>query len=153
MKRTGGHRACAKTLELAILIALPILSHYLIPITVIIPKPYTYLGIGAMLLGLSLMSWTSKLFREKKTGFQLHNGATTFVTSGPFRFSRNPMYLGMLIWLLGLAALLGSLTAFLFPALFFVLANVLIIPPEEKLLAQRFEAQYDAYKRHVRRWL
>ena len=75
------------------------------------------------------------------------------MTSGPFRFTRNPMYLGMLIWLTGLAVLLGSLMAFLFPILLFLLANSLIIPLEERLMEETFGESFLDYKRRVRRWL
>ena len=152
MKRTKGHRTGARILEVAILIALPILSHYLIPVMIVIPRPYSYLGAVLMLLGLALMTWTATLFREERASFQLHGGSSALVTSGPFRFSRNPMYLGMLIWLVGLAVLLGSLIAFLFPVLFFLLANLLVIPPEEKRMEQLFGSQFVEYKRRVRRW-
>jgi len=152
MKRTKGRRTSARILEVAILIALPILFHYLIPVMILIPRPYSYLGAGLMLLSLALMTWTAMLFREERTSFQLRGESSALMTSGPFRFSRNPMYLGMLIWLVGLAVLLGSLIAFLFPILFFLLANLALIPPEEKRMEQLFGMQFTEYKRRVRRW-
>jgi protein-S-isoprenylcysteine O-methyltransferase Ste14 len=153
MRRTGGgHRTSARLLELAILIALPILFHYLIPVVIVIPKPYSYLGAAVMFLGLVLMAWAAMLFRQVGTGFQLREGGSILVTSGPFRVSRNPMYLSMLIWLTGLAVLLGSLITFLFPALFFLLANFLVIPLEEKDLEQKAGEEFSEYKRHIRRW-
>jgi protein-S-isoprenylcysteine O-methyltransferase Ste14 len=153
MKERKRHRTGGRIWEVALLIALPVISHYLIPVMIVVPRPYSYLGIAVMLLSLALMIWTAKVFREKETGFQLHGGSSTLVTSGPFQFTRNPMYLGMLIWLVGLAILLGSLIAFLFPILFFLLANFFVIPPEEKRLEQLFGAQFAEYKQHVRRWL
>jgi protein-S-isoprenylcysteine O-methyltransferase Ste14 len=147
-----GHRASARILEVAILIALPILFHYLIPVMIVIPKPYSYLGVALMLLGFVLMAWAAMLFRKVGTNFQLHGGGSVLITSGPFRLSRNPMYLGMLIWLIGLAILLGSLITFLFPALFFLLANFLLIPLEEKDMEQKAGKEFIEYKRHVRRW-
>jgi len=92
-------------------------------------------------------------FRKAGTSYQLHGGGSVLVTSGPFRLSRNPMYLGTLIWLIGLAILLGSLIVFLFPILFLLLANFLIIPLEERELQRIFGEQFIEYKRHVRRWL
>ena len=152
MKRTKSHRTSARILEVAILIALPILLHYLIPVMIVIPRPYSYLGAVLMLLSLALMTWTAMLFREERTSFQLRGESSALVTSGPFRFSRNPMYLGMLTWLVGLAVLLGSLIAFLFPILFFLLANLVVIPPEEKRMEHLFGEQFIEYKRRVRRW-
>jgi protein-S-isoprenylcysteine O-methyltransferase Ste14 len=154
MRRTeGGHRLGARIVELGFLIALPILFHYLIPVKIVIARPWSYLGALVMLLGLALAAWASMRFRKEGTGFQLQGGGSVLVTSGPFRFSRNPMYLGMLIWLIGLAVLLGSLVAFLFPILFFLLASLFVIPLEEKRLEQTLGEQFVDYKRHVRRWL
>jgi protein-S-isoprenylcysteine O-methyltransferase Ste14 len=137
----------------AILIALPVLFHYLIPVMTVIQQQYTYLGLLVMLIGLALSIWAATLFRKAGTSFQLKGGGSILVTSGPFRFSRNPMYLGMLIWLIGLAILLGSLIAFLFPILLFLLANFFVIPAEEKDLQDIFGEQFIEYKRYVRRWL
>jgi protein-S-isoprenylcysteine O-methyltransferase Ste14 len=154
MRRTeGSHRIGARIIEVGILLALPILFHYLIPVMIVIPKPYSYLGAVLMLLGLALMTWTSMLFRKAGTSFQLHGGGSVLLTSGPFQFSRNPMYLGMLIWLIGLSVLLGSLITFLFPILFFLLANFFVIPLEEKSMEQTAGEQFAEYKRRVRRWL
>lgn len=119
----------------------------------VVHKPYTYLGIALMLLGLVMANWAAITFRKVKTSFQLHGESSALTTSGPFRFSRNPMYLSMLIWLAGLAVLLGSLTPFLFPILLLLLANFLIIPLEERNMGQRFGTEYAEYKRRVRRWL
>jgi protein-S-isoprenylcysteine O-methyltransferase Ste14 len=60
---------------------------------------------------------------------------------------------GMLIWLLGLAVLLGSLTALLFPILLFLIINFLIIPVEEKRMERVLGEQFIEYKGRVRRWL
>jgi protein-S-isoprenylcysteine O-methyltransferase Ste14 len=153
MKRTKGHRSSARIIELAILIVLPIVLHVLIPVMILVPVPYVYLGAVPMLLGLALMTWAANSFREAEAGYQLQSDSPALVTSGPFGFSRNPMYLGMLLWLVGLAVLLGSLVAFFFPALLFFLANFVLIPSEEKRMDQLFGEQYVEYRQHVRRWL
>jgi protein-S-isoprenylcysteine O-methyltransferase Ste14 len=154
MKKTkGSHNIGARILEILILIALPVLLHYLIPVMIVIPSPYTYLGGVFIILALALMTRASRFFRKAGTGFDLREGGSVLVTSGPFRFSRNPIYLGMLFWLIGLAVLLGSLISFLFPLLFFLLANFLVIPREEKDLEKKMGEKYIQYKRHVRRWL
>jgi protein-S-isoprenylcysteine O-methyltransferase Ste14 len=106
-----------------------------------------------MALGMGLNVWAAQQFRQAGTGFQLQEGGSQVVTSGPFKFSRNPMYLGMFLWLLGLAVLLGSLIVFLFPVLLFVLANFVAIPFEERDMQQKLGEPYLAYKRSVRRWL
>ncbi|MBW2219264.1 MAG: isoprenylcysteine carboxylmethyltransferase family protein [Deltaproteobacteria bacterium] len=153
MSRTKNGQAVARTVEIAILLVLPILFHYLFPILIIVPKPYTYLGIALMLPGLALAIWAAMTFQRVGTSFQLHGESSVLTTSGPFRISRNPMYLAMLIWLVGLAVLLGSLTVFLFPILFLMLANFLMIPLEERNMEQMFGGQYTEYKQCVRRWV
>jgi protein-S-isoprenylcysteine O-methyltransferase Ste14 len=143
----------ATILEIMILLGAPILCHFLIPIVQVVTGFWRFSGIVAMVLGLLLANSGAGEFRKAKTGFQLQTGGRALITSGPFRYSRNPMYLGMLIWLTGLAVLLGSLISFLFPLLFFVLANFLLIPPEEKSLQQTFGEQFVRYRQRVRRWL
>jgi protein-S-isoprenylcysteine O-methyltransferase Ste14 len=156
MRRHGrGHRSSARVIELLLLIALPIIVHFLYPILTLVPKPYGYLGILVMALGLAIQSQAAKLFRDAGTSFSLEGdegSASSLVTSGPFRYSRNPIYLGMLLWLLGLAILLGSLSAFVFPILVFVLANFVLIPIEERSMQEKFGEAYLEYKSRVRRW-
>ena len=118
----------------------------------LITGPLRLVGIIPMVLGIVLASAGAREFRQAGTGFRMKDGGLSLVTSGPFRFSRNPIYLAMLIWLLGLAVLLGSLMAFLFPFLFFVLANFLLILPEERMLQDTFGGQFYSYRQQVRRW-
>lgn len=153
MNKIRKGRKAARALEIGILLILPILFHYLLPIWVIVPKPYAYLGIALMLAGLAMGSWAAREFRKAGANYQLHGESSALTTSGPFRISRNPMYLAMVIWTVGLAVLLGSLIAFLFPILLFAAANFLIIPAEERNMQRLFGEPYSEYRRHVRRWL
>ncbi len=152
MTRHKRRRGRSGIIELILLIALPILLHMLLPIRRLVPVPFNYIGIALMLAGFALMLWTSKIFRSTGTSYQLEVESSSLMTTGPFRYSRNPMYLGMLIWLLGLATLLGSLMAFLFPVMLFFLATAFIIPVEEKRLENSYGEEYRAYKQRVRRW-
>lgn len=152
-EKKKGHRRSSGIIEIVILVILPILLHYLIPIRIVIFPPYSYFGAVVMLLGLGLMLWAASVFRKAGTGFQLEGGGSVLVTTGPFRFSRNPMYLGILIWLIGFAVLLGSLIVFVVPLIVFLLAQFLLIPVEEKRMEQMFGEEYVVYRRRVRRWL
>ena len=143
----------ATLLEIMVLLGAPILCHYLVPLAKLITGLWRLSGIIPMILGLVLANSGSREFRRAGTGFQLKTGGSSLVTSGPFRYSRNPIYLGMLIWLVGLAVLLGSLVAFLVPLLFFVLTNLLLIPREERKMQETFGEQFVSYRQHVRRWL
>jgi protein-S-isoprenylcysteine O-methyltransferase Ste14 len=153
MNKSHNFRSLARFVEIAILFLLPILLHFLLPIAQIVVPPYTYMGIPVMLGGLALTSWAARTFKEARAGFSLGGERPNLVMGGPFRFTRNPMYLGMIIWLLGLAIVLGSLIVFIFPVLVFVLANFFLIPMEEKSMEQTFGPQFDLYRKRVRRWL
>jgi protein-S-isoprenylcysteine O-methyltransferase Ste14 len=79
--------------------------------------------------------------------------ATRLVTDGVFRISRNPMYLGLLLLLIGWALWLGSASVWLIPPLFVITITVVQIIPEERALGQLFGAQYLAYRASVARWI
>jgi protein-S-isoprenylcysteine O-methyltransferase Ste14 len=79
--------------------------------------------------------------------------ASALVVKGLYRFSRNPMYLGMLLILLGWAVWLAQPLTLAGPALFVILIERLQILPEERALEATFGAEYQAYKKRVRRWI
>lgn len=79
--------------------------------------------------------------------------ASALVVSGVFRLTRNPMYLGMLLVLLGWSVLLANALALLFATVFIPLMNRLQIAPEERILAATFGPAFTAYQSAVRRWL
>lgn len=81
------------------------------------------------------------------------DSATTLVSGGIYRYSRNPMYLGIALMMLGWAIWLGSSYGLIPPAVFVLYLNRFQIRPEEEALRARFGAEYLAYKRAVRRWL
>jgi protein-S-isoprenylcysteine O-methyltransferase Ste14 len=79
--------------------------------------------------------------------------AAVLVTTGIFRWSRNPMYVGLTVALLGWAAFLSALWPLLGPVIFVLYIDRFQIRPEERVLAERFGAEYADYARRVRRWL
>ncbi len=79
--------------------------------------------------------------------------AAVLVTTGLYRFSRNPMYLGLLLLLAGWAVALANGAAFLLLPGFVLAMNRLQIRPEERMLRTKFGAEYESYLRTVRRWL
>ena len=92
--------------------------------------------------------------RVKTTVNPLHpEAATALVASGIYRLTRNPMYLGLLLALLGWAVDLANALAFVFPAAYVPLMNHLQIIPEETALAAKFGAEFEVYRSKVRRWL
>jgi len=104
--------------------------------------------------GLSVDLYSLLLFFKAKTTVNpLKPSASALVTGGMYRFSRNPMYLGMLLLLCGWAVYLGALSALLLAPLFIVVLNRLQIMPEERMLAKLFPKDYSGYCSQVRRWL
>ena len=94
-------------------------------------------------------------FRRARTTFNplAPQRARTVVTSGVYRHTRNPMYLGMLIVLAGWAVWLGNAAAWLGLPLSVALLTVLQIRPEERILAERFGEDFKRYAARVRRWI
>lgn len=79
--------------------------------------------------------------------------ASALVTAGVYRFTRNPMYVGMLLFLLAWGVYLDCLPAFIGPVLFVLYMNRFQIGPEERVLREKFGAPFEAYMGEVRRWL
>jgi len=92
-------------------------------------------------------------FKAKTTINPLTPSASTLITYGLYKYTRNPMYLGMLLILAGWSSYLGALSAVLMLPLFVFVINQLQIKPEELKLQQLFGQQYDDYCYNVRRWL
>jgi len=127
--------------------------NYFSPNVKIIHPPFNFFGIGITVGGLVSMISAFRLFKKKGTTHNPHGRSTVLVTSGPFSFSRNPMYLGLSFVLLGIAVFMGTISLFLAPLAFLWTINAVIIPREERKLAKIFGQKYLDYKSHVRRWL
>ena len=129
-----------------------IILHYLFP-TPLIPKQYNYLGIVLFVAGLLILFWSFGLFKKKETPILPGRKPTALVIEGPYKFTRNPMYLGVATALLGVAIFLGDILAFLAPIIFFTFVSLRFIPREEKIMENLFGKNYLDYKKKVRRWL
>lgn len=103
--------------------------------------------------GMVLAAWARVLFKRKGIPVRPGEDMTELETSGPYGFTRNPMYLGMTSILLGESFLLGSLAAFAGPLAFWAVINFMFIPFEEGRLEDTFGQEYLEYKRRVRRWV
>ena len=126
--------------------------HYLFP-TPLIPKPFNYFGILFFVAGLMILFWSFGLFKKKDTPILPGQKPTALVIEGPYKFTRNPMYLGVTTALAGVAIYLGDIIAFLSPIVFFMFVSIKFIPREEKLMKNLFGKKYLSYKKQVRRWL
>ncbi|MFY9983184.1 MAG: isoprenylcysteine carboxylmethyltransferase family protein [Chthoniobacterales bacterium] len=92
-------------------------------------------------------------FKSRRTPVRPGAEPTQLVLSGPYRITRNPMYLGLLLISIGCLFAFESLWFLIPPIVFFGLINFRLIPFEEQLLHEHFGVEYDAYRKRVRRWL
>ncbi len=110
-------------------------------------------GSAVILVGLALLVIAGGLFKKADTDLIPFRDVSALVTSGVYRFTRNPMYLGMAIVLLGCAMTVGAATAFLVPPLFMLIIEFRYIRPEEDMLRGLFPQEFPAYCQRVRRWV
>ena len=111
-------------------------------------------GAALIVAGFALSVWAALTFRRQRAEIMPSSEThSTLVASGPFRFSRNPMYLGALLIGTGTALVAGTWLMWLVPVLLFVLQNFVIIPFEENSMEGTFGDAYRAYRARVRRWI
>jgi protein-S-isoprenylcysteine O-methyltransferase Ste14 len=125
----------------------------LAPGPMIMSFPYNLAGALVAALGLGLTLSGARLFSRVGTNIKTFNEPGTLVTGGAFRWTRNPMYLGFLLLLAGIAILLGAATPFAAVALFALVADRWYIAFEEQALERKFGAAYAAYRQTTRRWI
>ena len=106
-----------------------------------------------IVLGLGIMLWAMLTFRLAHTSVLPFRPATAIVTRGPYRFSRNPMYVGLSLLYVGLAFLTGMAWPLVVLPVVLVALTALVIRREERYLEDAFGAEYAAYSARVRRWL
>ena len=113
-------------------------------------RPLGWLAVG---VGLALFVWTLWTFARHRTTVNPYSGASTLCTRGPFRFSRNPIYLGDWFLLSGVSLLLGTLWPLAFAPLIWLMLRFGVIRHEEVHLEAKFGDAYRDYKARVRRWI
>jgi protein-S-isoprenylcysteine O-methyltransferase Ste14 len=129
------------------------LANRYFPVYQYVQPPFAYSGIILVLSGIIMAAISAGMFKKADTGIEPFDEATTLVTRGFYRYTRNPMYLGMFLILMGVAVLLGSAGAVL-PVVFFVLViRYNFVAGEERFLEAAFRQKYLDYKDKVRRWI
>jgi protein-S-isoprenylcysteine O-methyltransferase Ste14 len=110
-------------------------------------------GLALLVLGAALATWSRRTMQGAGTSMHPALPATALVVAGPFRFSRNPMYLARTLLYLGLGCLVNALwvVAFLVPLL--LVMHYGVIAREERYLGAKFGEAYRHYQADVRRWL
>ena len=127
--------------------------HFLFPLPEVVPYPWQLLGCIPLLFGILLNVVADQAFKRNYTTVKPFEESTSLITTGIFRLSRHPMYLGMVLILIGIALLFGSLLPFLVIPVFAVLMDVIFIRAEERMLADKFGDSWQKYQAKVRRWI
>jgi protein-S-isoprenylcysteine O-methyltransferase Ste14 len=134
------------------ILILIITLYFLLPGYNLIPFPYNLCGVIAGLAGFIIMGKAHDRFRQYKTTLKIAE-SKFMIKDGPFAFSRNPMYLGMSLLLLGFAIGFANLLTIALPFLFWLYLSLIIIPVEEDMMKRVFGTEYLQYKKSVRRWI
>jgi protein-S-isoprenylcysteine O-methyltransferase Ste14 len=141
-------------LWIVILLVIGLCIHWLLPTRDILDWRCYPAGIILFVLGIFSVFWAGSLFRKRGTEILPHSPTNKLLMmDGPYRFTRNPMYLGMTLVLLGIAFFVGTLPMFLVPVVFFCIINFVFIPFEEAKMQRQFGDQFANYKQRVRRWI
>jgi protein-S-isoprenylcysteine O-methyltransferase Ste14 len=137
----------------AVALILSLFLNNRVPLPLIPGRTKTLLG--TLLIGGSGTTGLLALREMRKVGTNVNPAqpTTALVTSGPYRFTRNPLYLTMMLVYMGVGVLFDSLWTLLLLPFVLLLMNRGVIEREEAYLEQKFGAQYRAYKANVRRWL
>lgn len=115
--------------------------------------PARVIGLAFGFAGVMLIGWSAMALRRQGTTVLPTGTSTALVTDGPYRFRRNPIYLGWVLLLLCAAEMTKNIWFVLAAALFAVLVTVLAIIPEERHLEGTFGDAYRDYKTRTRRWI
>ena len=130
-----------------------VLLHYTLPFKQIINYPFNLIAFLFFATGTGLNIWADQLLKKQKTTVKPNEKPTSLIETGAFKISRNPMYLGMAMILLGAGFILGSITSFVGIIFFIAVIEIVFIPQEEKNLHEQFGEKYEAYEKKVRRWI
>jgi len=152
-QQVGGQGRVLPPVYFLLALILMVCLHLFLPIRQLIPFPFRYLGAIPVLAALLLVVWAALLFKQAGTTIKPFQQSSALVVKGPYRLSRNPIYVGMVGALMGVGVFLGSLSPFAVIPLFAWLIDRRFIRAEEAALEQTFEAAYREYKARVRRWL
>lgn len=129
------------------------LLNWLLPLPFVFPTVIVWIGYALVVIGLVLPIGAANQFREAGTTLDPYHSVRQIVTSGPYGFCRNPIYLGFVCFLIGFTFIFRTYWGLILSPLFALLMNILVIKYEEAYLEQKFGDVYTSYKSRVRRWL
>jgi protein-S-isoprenylcysteine O-methyltransferase Ste14 len=123
-----------------------------VPLPLLDPETGPVVGLGLVAVGFVLAGWCAVLFVRAGTNVPTHRPSTALVTHGPYRFSRNPIYVALTAISVGVGLWANSawMVGLILPTL--VVMQVGVIEREERYLEEKFGDEYREYKARVRRW-
>jgi len=127
--------------------------HLLWPLSLGFPLALTIIGLTLLTTSLSLMVWASREFKQAETAVPHKIGASTLVTTGPYRYTRNPMYVSLTLLQIGIGLIMGSVWVLLALIPVLIIMNRGVIAREETYMTTHFGQRYLDYKTAVRRWI
>jgi protein-S-isoprenylcysteine O-methyltransferase Ste14 len=133
-------------------IALGVFLHFAWPIPLLPRNVSPRLGALLVVLAIGLFLFAVRTFRAAGTPVPGNRPTTTIVRTGPYRFSRNPIYLAFSLLQLGIAVWVNSIWLVITLLAAVAVMSFVVIPKEERYLEARFPADYSGYKASVRRW-
>jgi protein-S-isoprenylcysteine O-methyltransferase Ste14 len=126
---------------------------FLSPPQTLLYIPYKWIAGASIIFGFAIMTRAWLQFRKSDTAVCPTSKASLIVTNGMYKYSRNPMYLGMLVMLTGGSLLMGTIPAMFAPMVFFIIIDKVFIPYEEEKLQNFFGDVYFQYQLVTRRWI
>lgn len=129
------------------------IAKWTIPLPIILPEFARIIGIAFVIIGFLLVSRAFSEFAKARTTLDPHGSVSNIVTSGVYRFTRNPIYLGFMSILIGFPLYSKTLWGIILAPVFIYSMNNLVIKHEEAYLEKKFGDVYINFKSRVRRWL
>jgi protein-S-isoprenylcysteine O-methyltransferase Ste14 len=124
-----------------------------LPVSDFLPQDWRWLGAPFALGGVAIAGLAARQFKVAETNIIPLTKSSELVINGVFSFTRNPMYLGMMLLLFGVALMVNVWIAWVFLPIFFTIIRTQFIAKEEQLMIQTFGDEYLEYRDAVRRWL
>jgi len=147
------HRNVHPPIIAATYIGIAILLGWLVPFSLPTISSIKMVGFGIVVIGLVLGFSAFNEFRKAHTTLDPHGSVKTLVTQGIYQITRNPIYLGFLLMVIGFPLNSGYYSGLVVAPFFMVTMNRLVIEKEEAYLEKKFQEEYTGYRSKVRRWL